>query len=119
MGLQLTLPHGVLGKIRQGNICQYLRPNTTPAVPIIITIFIISWVYSILVGGTDDKRKKVQLAIRRGQRNREQAGQSGKKRKFIRGKRGWRALRENQRSPFLMESFLYPTNEKLFEGMVT
>ena len=26
---------------------------------------------------------------------------------------------ENQRPPFLMESFLFPTNEKLSEGVVT
>ena len=28
------------------------------------------------------------------------------------------ALKENQRPPFLMESFLYPTNEKFSEEMV-
>ena len=29
------------------------------------------------------------------------------------------ALKENQRSPFLTESFLYPTDDKFSEGMVT
>ena len=50
-------------------------------------------------------------------RKTEQASQSGKKRRFIKGKtRGWPALEKNPCPPFLMGSFLYSTNGKSLRG---
>ena len=58
--------------------------------------------------------------VQRVQRKRERAGQSGKKRKFIKEKMGggWLAFKKNQCPPFLTGSFLYSDNEKFSEGMV-
>ena len=59
------------------------------------------------------------IIVRQVWNKREWAGQSGKKRKFIRGKtRGWLALENNPGPPFLTVSFLYSANEKFSERMV-
>lgn len=70
-------------------------------------------IYNIHISG------KYNIDVRQVRIKREQAWQSVKKKKFIRGKtKGWLALEQNRCPPFLMESFLYPTNEKFSEEMV-
>lgn len=59
-------------------------------------------------------RKLGRATVRQVQRKKWASGMSGKKRKFIREKRGWSALKENQHPPFLDGSSYIPLTKILW-----